>query len=196
MPRVGGRVPQWRNCRVDPRHGRRATPPNARLGQVRPPQLAASLSSGASFRECPDTSPASWLPNRAIEYFRGRDSEALQFLPELIAANKPKKLNGETKALPNRRAFCWAEPSKNHLVKIAKTAPVSGERTGAAGMCRGPARHGIQNAEICRQFQWLFSASGGPFGNRVVRPGQAPTVLQTHRSTRHAQVSLYRRPLR
>jgi hypothetical protein len=34
-----------------------------------------------------------WLPNRAIEYFRGRDSEALQFLPKLIAANKPKKLN-------------------------------------------------------------------------------------------------------
>jgi hypothetical protein len=34
-----------------------------------------------------------WLPNRAIDYFRGRDSEALQFLPKLIAANKPKKLN-------------------------------------------------------------------------------------------------------
>jgi hypothetical protein len=34
-----------------------------------------------------------WLPNRAIEYFRPRDSEALQFLPKLIAANKPKKLN-------------------------------------------------------------------------------------------------------
>jgi KilA-N domain len=34
-----------------------------------------------------------WLPNRAIEYFRRRDGEALQFLPKLIAANKPKKLN-------------------------------------------------------------------------------------------------------
>ena len=34
-----------------------------------------------------------WLPNRAIDYFRGRDSEALQFLPRLIASNKPKKLN-------------------------------------------------------------------------------------------------------
>jgi hypothetical protein len=34
-----------------------------------------------------------WLPNRAIDYFRGRDSEALQFLPKLIAANKPKRLN-------------------------------------------------------------------------------------------------------
>lgn len=34
-----------------------------------------------------------WLPNRAIEYFRGRDSEALQFLPKLIAANKPQRLN-------------------------------------------------------------------------------------------------------
>jgi KilA-N domain len=34
-----------------------------------------------------------WLPNRAIDYFRGRDSEALQFLPKLISANKPKKLN-------------------------------------------------------------------------------------------------------
>jgi len=33
-----------------------------------------------------------WLPNRAIDYFRGRDSEALQFLPKLIAANKPKSL--------------------------------------------------------------------------------------------------------
>jgi hypothetical protein len=34
-----------------------------------------------------------WLPNRAIDYFRGRDSEALQYLPKLIAANKPKRLN-------------------------------------------------------------------------------------------------------
>jgi hypothetical protein len=34
-----------------------------------------------------------WLPNRAIEYFQRRDGEALQFLPKLIAANKPKKLN-------------------------------------------------------------------------------------------------------
>lgn len=34
-----------------------------------------------------------WLPNRAIDYFRGRDSEALQYLPKLIATNKPKKLN-------------------------------------------------------------------------------------------------------
>jgi hypothetical protein len=34
-----------------------------------------------------------WLPNRAIDYFQGRDSEALQFLPKLISANKPKKLN-------------------------------------------------------------------------------------------------------
>jgi hypothetical protein len=34
-----------------------------------------------------------WLPNRAIDYFRGRDSEALQFLPKLIAANKPRRLN-------------------------------------------------------------------------------------------------------
>jgi hypothetical protein len=34
-----------------------------------------------------------WLPNRAIEYFRGRNSEALQFLPKLIAANKPQRLN-------------------------------------------------------------------------------------------------------
>lgn len=33
-----------------------------------------------------------WLPNRAIDYFRGRDSEALQYLPKLIA-NKPKKMN-------------------------------------------------------------------------------------------------------
>jgi KilA-N domain len=33
------------------------------------------------------------LPNRAIEYFQRRDGEALQFLPKLIAANKPKKLN-------------------------------------------------------------------------------------------------------
>ena len=32
-----------------------------------------------------------WLPHRAIEYFRGRDSEALQFLPKLIAANKAKR---------------------------------------------------------------------------------------------------------
>jgi hypothetical protein len=34
-----------------------------------------------------------WLPHHSIEYFRKRDSEALQFLPKLIAANKPKKLN-------------------------------------------------------------------------------------------------------
>lgn len=34
-----------------------------------------------------------WLPHRAIEYFRPRDSEALQFLPKLIAANKPKLLS-------------------------------------------------------------------------------------------------------
>jgi hypothetical protein len=34
-----------------------------------------------------------WLPNRAIEYFQRRDGEALQFLPKLIAANKPRKLN-------------------------------------------------------------------------------------------------------
>jgi hypothetical protein len=34
-----------------------------------------------------------WLPQRAVEYFRGRDSEALQYLPKLIADNKPKKLN-------------------------------------------------------------------------------------------------------
>ncbi|MCK1672780.1 KilA-N domain-containing protein [Bradyrhizobium sp. 150] len=34
-----------------------------------------------------------WLPNRAIDYFRGRDGEALQYLPKLIANNKPKKLN-------------------------------------------------------------------------------------------------------
>lgn len=34
-----------------------------------------------------------WLPHHSIEYFRHRDSEALQFLPKLIAANKPKKLN-------------------------------------------------------------------------------------------------------
>lgn len=34
-----------------------------------------------------------WLPNRAIEYFTRRDGEALQFLPKLIAANKPKLLN-------------------------------------------------------------------------------------------------------
>lgn len=34
-----------------------------------------------------------WLPHRAVEYFRGRDSEALQYLPKLIASNKPKKLN-------------------------------------------------------------------------------------------------------
>lgn len=34
-----------------------------------------------------------WLPNRAIDYFRGRDGEALQFLPKLIADNKPKRLN-------------------------------------------------------------------------------------------------------
>lgn len=34
-----------------------------------------------------------WLPKRAEEYFRRRDGEALQFLPKLIAANKPKLLN-------------------------------------------------------------------------------------------------------
>ncbi|WP_299813619.1 KilA-N domain-containing protein [Tardiphaga sp.] len=34
-----------------------------------------------------------WLPIRALDYFQRRDSEALQFLPKLIAANKPKKLN-------------------------------------------------------------------------------------------------------
>ena len=34
-----------------------------------------------------------WLPNRALEYFQRRDGEALQFLPKLIASNKPKKLN-------------------------------------------------------------------------------------------------------
>jgi hypothetical protein len=34
-----------------------------------------------------------WLPNRAIEYFQRRDGEALQYLPKLIANNKPKKLN-------------------------------------------------------------------------------------------------------
>lgn len=34
-----------------------------------------------------------WLPNKAIEYFRPRDSEALEYLPKLIAHNKPKKLN-------------------------------------------------------------------------------------------------------
>jgi hypothetical protein len=33
------------------------------------------------------------LPNRALDYFRRRDSEALQHLPKLIASNKPKKLN-------------------------------------------------------------------------------------------------------
>lgn len=34
-----------------------------------------------------------WLPNRATEYFGRRDREALEFLPKLIAANKPKLLN-------------------------------------------------------------------------------------------------------
>jgi hypothetical protein len=34
-----------------------------------------------------------WLPHHSVEYFRKRDSEALQFLPKLIAASKPKKLN-------------------------------------------------------------------------------------------------------
>jgi KilA-N domain len=34
-----------------------------------------------------------WLPNRAQDYFRRRDSEALQYLPKLIANNKPKQLN-------------------------------------------------------------------------------------------------------
>jgi hypothetical protein len=34
-----------------------------------------------------------WLPHRALDYFRRRVSEALQFLPKLIAANKPIKLN-------------------------------------------------------------------------------------------------------
>jgi hypothetical protein len=34
-----------------------------------------------------------WLPNRALDYFRRRDSEALQYLPKLIARNEPKKLN-------------------------------------------------------------------------------------------------------
>jgi hypothetical protein len=34
-----------------------------------------------------------WLPNRSLDYFRRRDSEALQYLPKLIASNKPKKLN-------------------------------------------------------------------------------------------------------
>jgi hypothetical protein len=34
-----------------------------------------------------------WLPNRALDYFRRRDSEALQYLPKLIAHNEPKKLN-------------------------------------------------------------------------------------------------------
>lgn len=34
-----------------------------------------------------------WLPNRAIPYFQTRDGEALQFLPKLIANNKPKVIN-------------------------------------------------------------------------------------------------------
>jgi hypothetical protein len=34
-----------------------------------------------------------WLPHHSIEYFRKRDSEALQFLPKVIAASQPKKLN-------------------------------------------------------------------------------------------------------
>jgi hypothetical protein len=34
-----------------------------------------------------------WLPHRAIEYFRPRDSEALAFLPKLISESTPKKLN-------------------------------------------------------------------------------------------------------
>jgi hypothetical protein len=34
-----------------------------------------------------------WLPNGAIDYFRRRDSEALQYLPKLIAHNEPKKLH-------------------------------------------------------------------------------------------------------
>jgi hypothetical protein len=34
-----------------------------------------------------------WLPNRAIDYFRPRDSEALEYLPKLIARNKPKLIN-------------------------------------------------------------------------------------------------------
>lgn len=34
-----------------------------------------------------------WLPNRATEYFGRRDRAALEFLPKLIAANKPKLLN-------------------------------------------------------------------------------------------------------
>jgi hypothetical protein len=34
-----------------------------------------------------------WLPNRALDYFRSRDSEALQYLSKLIAHNEPKKLN-------------------------------------------------------------------------------------------------------
>lgn len=33
-----------------------------------------------------------WLPNRAIDYFRPRDSEALAYLPKLIAAVSPKKI--------------------------------------------------------------------------------------------------------
>ena len=34
-----------------------------------------------------------WLPNRATEYFGRRDRAALEYLPKLIAANKPKLLN-------------------------------------------------------------------------------------------------------
>ena len=34
-----------------------------------------------------------WLPHRAIDYFRPRDSEALAYLPRLIAYTAPKKIN-------------------------------------------------------------------------------------------------------
>jgi hypothetical protein len=34
-----------------------------------------------------------WLPNRAIEYFRPRDSDALQYLPKLIAQDTKKRIN-------------------------------------------------------------------------------------------------------
>jgi hypothetical protein len=34
-----------------------------------------------------------WLPNRAIDYFRPRDSAALEYLPKLIGRNKPKLIH-------------------------------------------------------------------------------------------------------
>jgi hypothetical protein len=66
-----------------------------------------------------------------IDYFRGRNSEAPQFLPKLIAANKPKGSIKRTRTRPNRRVFLFArnEPTSSLLRTDLKFAAAANVRS-------------------------------------------------------------------